>query len=530
MYFAVAVSAIAAASGQTARYPFKPDGPCVEACTIKVGTSLFPNFTHDENSPYWMESLSYDHDRSHPKYQEFMMNAGMCMGQCPVTETDIFRAQFQAKTEWYQKAKAEVEAGGNNSGNTNGNTGNSGNETGSGNEENGSVQPPSSKYPFKPDGPCVEACSIKTGKALFPNFSHDESSPYWMESLGYDHDRSHPKYQEFMMNAGMCMGACPASETDLFRAQFQAKIEWYQKNKGNTGNEGNGSGNAGDGSSSGGDGSGNGGDGSGNGDNGSGNSGDVSVKPPSSKYPFKPDGPCVEACSVKTGKALFPNFTHDENSPYWMESLGYDHDRSHPKYQEFMMNAGMCMGVCPASETDLFRAQFQAKIEWYQKNKGNTGNDGNGSSNGGDGSGNSGDGSVKPPSSKYPFKPDGPCVEACSIKAGKALFPNFSHDESSPYWMESLGYDHDRSHPKYQEFMMNAGMCMGACPASETDLFRAQFQAKIDWYQKNKGDTGNGGDGSGNGGNGSGSGGDGSIKPPSSKYPFKPDGPCVEAC
>ena len=75
----------------------------------------------------------------------------------------------------------------------------------------------------------------------------------------------------------------------------------------------------------------------------------------------------------KAGKDLFPNFTHDENSPYWLESLGYDHDRSHPKYSTMMMNAGMCMGACPAAETDLFRAQFQAKTEWYQKAKSGTG-------------------------------------------------------------------------------------------------------------------------------------------------------------
>ena len=80
--------------------------------------------------------------------------------------------------------------------------------------------------------------------------------------------------------------------------------------------------------------------------------------------------------------------------------------------------------------------------------------------------------------------------------------------------MESLGYDHDRSHPKYSEFMMDAGMCMSSCPAVETDLFRAQFSAKADWYQKAKssgGNCGTGGDGSGgsggNGGNGGGAGG-----------------------
>ncbi|KAG0195690.1 hypothetical protein BGX28_000866 [Mortierella sp. GBA30] len=468
---------------------------------MKTGKALFPNFTHDQSSPYWMQSLAYDHDRSHPKYQEFMMNAGMCMGTCPASETDLFRAQFQAKADWYQKNKGGTGNGGDGSGNGG---------DGSGNGGDGSVKPPSGKYPFKADGPCVEACTMKTGKAIFPNFTHDQSSPYWMQSLAYDHDRSHPKYQEFMMNAGMCMGTCPASETDLFRAQFQAKTEWYQKNKGNTGN--------------GGDGSGNGGDGSGNGGDGSGNGGDGSVKPPSGNYPFKPDGPCVESCTMKTGKTMLPNFTHDQSSPYWMQSLAYDHDRSHPKYQEFMMNAGMCMSACPASETDLFRAQFQAKTDWYQKNKGNTGNGGDGSGNGGNGSGNGGDGSgnganggdgsgnggnsCNIDAASYSFKPDGACVEACTMTTGKAMFPNFTHDKTSPYWMESLGYDHDRSHPKYQEFMMNAGMCMGACPTEEADLFRAQFQAKTEWYQKAKtggGNCGNGGDGStgGSGGDGS---------------------------
>ncbi|KAF9283177.1 hypothetical protein BGZ68_005505 [Mortierella alpina] len=103
---AAVVSVVAVASAQTAKYPFKPDGPCVEACTLKAGKGLFPNYTHDENSPYWLESLGLDHDRSHPQYQKMMMDGGMCMGQCPLAEQELFRAQFQAKTEWYQKAKS----------------------------------------------------------------------------------------------------------------------------------------------------------------------------------------------------------------------------------------------------------------------------------------------------------------------------------------------------------------------------------------------------------------------------------------
>ena len=81
-----------------------------------------------------------------------------------------------------------------------------------------------------------------------------------------------------------------------------------------------------------------------------------------------------------------------------------------------MMEAGMCMSTCPAVETDLFRAQFQAKTEWYQKNKGDTGNGGDGGDNGGgDGGDNGGGDGGKPPVGKYPFKPDGPCVEACTV-------------------------------------------------------------------------------------------------------------------
>ena len=102
-----------------------------------------------------------------------------------------------------------------------------------------------------------------------------------------------------------------------------------------------------------------------------------------------------------------------------MESLGYDHDRTHPKYSEFMMDAGMCMSTCPAVETDLFRAQFQAKTEWYQKAKAEAGN---GGGNGGD-NGSGGDNGGNPPSTKYPFKPDGPCVEACTMVSAVSLFP-----------------------------------------------------------------------------------------------------------
>ncbi|KAF9955311.1 hypothetical protein BGZ72_003834 [Mortierella alpina] len=101
---AVAASLIAAASAALPKYDFKPDGPCVEACTLKAGKELFPNFTHDQSSPYFLQSLAYDHDRAHPKYRDMMMSAGMCMGACPKAEQDLYRAQFQAKTVWYQNA------------------------------------------------------------------------------------------------------------------------------------------------------------------------------------------------------------------------------------------------------------------------------------------------------------------------------------------------------------------------------------------------------------------------------------------
>ncbi|KAK3814949.1 MAG: hypothetical protein J3Q66DRAFT_343457 [Benniella sp.] len=68
---------------------------------------------------------------------------------------------------------------------------------------------------------------------------------------------------------------------------------------------------------------------------------------------------------------MFPNFTDNPNSPYFIESLSYAHERGTQKYTDYMTKSGMCLATagCPAAETDLYQAQYAAKAAWYQENK-----------------------------------------------------------------------------------------------------------------------------------------------------------------
>ncbi|KAF9362784.1 hypothetical protein BGX34_005511 [Mortierella sp. NVP85] len=88
-------------------------------------------------------------------------------------------------------------------------------------------------------------------------------------------------------------------------------------------------------------------------------------------YPFKPNGPCVAKCLNDAGKSMFPNFTDNPNSPYFIESLSYAHERGTQKYTDYMTKSGMCLATsaCPQDETDLYQAQYAAKAAWYQENK-----------------------------------------------------------------------------------------------------------------------------------------------------------------
>ncbi|GJJ77129.1 hypothetical protein EMPS_09488 [Entomortierella parvispora] len=100
---AIVASIVAAASAVD--YPFKPNGACVQTCLDSVGKDMNPNFTSDPNSPYFMESLSYAHDRGTPKYITYMTKTGMCISKCPQDQLDLYNAQYQAKADWYAANK-----------------------------------------------------------------------------------------------------------------------------------------------------------------------------------------------------------------------------------------------------------------------------------------------------------------------------------------------------------------------------------------------------------------------------------------
>ncbi|KAF9181262.1 hypothetical protein BGZ51_005565 [Haplosporangium sp. Z 767] len=108
---AIISTVVAVASAQTGGYPFKANGACVAACLDKAGKSMFPNFSSDPNSPYFIESLSYAHDRGTPKYMAYMTQTGTCISTCPKDEQDQYMADYQAKADWYAANKDSYKPG-----------------------------------------------------------------------------------------------------------------------------------------------------------------------------------------------------------------------------------------------------------------------------------------------------------------------------------------------------------------------------------------------------------------------------------
>ncbi|KAG0087229.1 hypothetical protein BGZ93_011081, partial [Podila epicladia] len=343
----------------------------------------------------------------------------------------------------------------------------------------------------------------------------------------------------FMMEAGMCMTACSMAEQQLYRDQYPAQKAWYQVNKNGGGNppvtkpattttttagpqptgpvtppsggfnypfkpngpcvsgctnkkawyQAN--------------------------KNGGGDPTNPPVTPPVDPvtppvgpvtppsggfdYPFKPNGPCVSGCTNKVGKSMFPNYSEDPKSPYFIQSLSYTFESGSANTGKFMTDAGICMSACSLEEQQLYRDQYQAQKAWYQANKnaggGGTPTDPNNPVGPVDPNNPVGPptGPVTPPAGgfNYPFKPNGPCVAGCTDKVGKAMFPNYSEDPKSPYFIQSLAYTFESGSANTGKFMTDAGTCMTACPLEELTLYTDQYPAQKAWYQANK-NAGNG--------------------------------------
>ncbi|OAQ33205.1 hypothetical protein K457DRAFT_153199 [Linnemannia elongata AG-77] len=103
---ASAVVAIASAQAVNPLYPFQANGPCVDGCLTKVGKSMFDKFTNDPSSPDFMASLAFAHERDTPAYKTYMTQTGMCIMNCPMTEQDLYNAQYKDKAAWYANKKA----------------------------------------------------------------------------------------------------------------------------------------------------------------------------------------------------------------------------------------------------------------------------------------------------------------------------------------------------------------------------------------------------------------------------------------
>lgn len=75
---------------------------------------------------------------------------------------------------------------------------------------------------------------------MFDKFTNDPSSPDFMASLAFAHERDTPAYKSYMGTTGPCVATCPMSEQDLYNSQYKAKAAWYaDKKAGGTGTSGN---------------------------------------------------------------------------------------------------------------------------------------------------------------------------------------------------------------------------------------------------------------------------------------------------
>ncbi|KAG0275386.1 hypothetical protein BGZ95_008842 [Linnemannia exigua] len=89
-------------------------------------------------------------------------------------------------------------------------------------------------------------------------------------------------------------------------------------------------------------------------------------------YPFPAEGACVEACLVKIGKNMMPNFTRDPASPDFLASLAFAHERDTPAYKKYMGETGPCIAKCPAAEQGQYMKAYDAKAAWYYAKTGKT--------------------------------------------------------------------------------------------------------------------------------------------------------------
>ncbi|KAF9420801.1 hypothetical protein BGZ94_009036 [Podila epigama] len=163
-----------------------------------------------------------------------MTDTGMCFAtsQCPKAELDLYTNQYNAQLEWY---RANKNGGGNPTNPTDPTTPVDPNNPTTPVDPNNPTAPPEGgfNYPFTPNGPCVQACNDKFGKAQFPEFSEDPKSPYFLQSLALTFERGTPKTIQFMTDTGMCFATsqCPKAELDLYTNQYNDQLAWYQANK-----------------------------------------------------------------------------------------------------------------------------------------------------------------------------------------------------------------------------------------------------------------------------------------------------------
>ncbi|KAF9124174.1 hypothetical protein BGW39_008405 [Mortierella sp. 14UC] len=87
-------------------------------------------------------------------------------------------------------------------------------------------------YPFPPNGACIDACLIATGKAMMPNFTNDPASPDFLASLALAHERDTPAYKKYMGTTGPCVAKCPAAEQGAYLKGYDAKAAWYYNKTG----------------------------------------------------------------------------------------------------------------------------------------------------------------------------------------------------------------------------------------------------------------------------------------------------------
>ncbi|KAK9695181.1 hypothetical protein K7432_013108 [Basidiobolus ranarum] len=92
---------------------------------------------------------------------------------------------------------------------------------------------------------------------------------------------------------------------------------------------------------------------------------------PSNYFPFPPPNKCMTDCSFKAGRKCWSKYTQDIHSPYFVESLSCLCDSSNPGHSQFISDSASCMISSDCGFFAMIKAEGQqsAICKWYNEHK-----------------------------------------------------------------------------------------------------------------------------------------------------------------